>query len=163
MAFSSVSSLSQEVTVTGVIQVSFLRNPGFPSASLLWASLVMQVGCPGAQRQRLLLQCRRLWLNPWVGKVPWRKDWLLTAVLPGESHGQRSLAGCSSWGHTDLDPTEWPSSRQCCDKSRNSALAVLRGRTREVPRSGQYRALCGREAVRVSISVCSGHMWDDVK
>ena len=49
----------------------------------------------------------RLWFNPWVGKVPWRKEWLLTPVfLPGESHGQRSLAGCSSWAHTDLDLTE---------------------------------------------------------
>ena len=23
--------------------------------------------------------------------------------LPGESHGQRSLAGCSSWGHKESD------------------------------------------------------------
>ena len=30
-----------------------------------------------------------------------------TAVfLPGESHGQRSLAGCSPWGHKDSDTTE---------------------------------------------------------
>ena len=28
-----------------------------------------------------------------VGKIPWRRAWQLTAVfLPGESHGQRSLA-----------------------------------------------------------------------
>jgi len=34
--------------------------------------------------------------NPWVGKVPWRREWQPTPVfLPGESHGQRSLAGCS--------------------------------------------------------------------
>ena len=26
--------------------------------------------------------------------------------LPGESHGQRSLAGYSSWGHKELDTTE---------------------------------------------------------
>ena len=26
--------------------------------------------------------------------------------LPGESHGQRSLAGYSPWGHTELDTTE---------------------------------------------------------
>ena len=26
--------------------------------------------------------------------------------LPGESHGQRSLVGCSPWGHTELDMTE---------------------------------------------------------
>ena len=27
-------------------------------------------------------------------------------VLPGESHGQRSLVGCSPWGHTESDTTE---------------------------------------------------------
>ena len=27
--------------------------------------------------------------------------------LPGEFHGQRSLAGYSPWGHTELDITEW--------------------------------------------------------
>ena len=37
--------------------------------------------------------------DPWVWKIPWRRAWQPTPVfLPGESHGQRSLAGCSSWG-----------------------------------------------------------------
>ena len=32
------------------------------------------------------------WFNPWVGEIPWRKDWQPTPVfLPGEFHGQRSL------------------------------------------------------------------------
>ena len=32
--------------------------------------------------------------NPWVGKIPWRKEGLPTLVfLPGKSHGQRILAG----------------------------------------------------------------------
>ena len=31
--------------------------------------------------------------DPWVGKIPWRRAWQPTPVLlPGESHGQRSLA-----------------------------------------------------------------------
>ena len=31
--------------------------------------------------------------DPWVGKIPWRRQWQPTPVfLPGESHGQRSLA-----------------------------------------------------------------------
>ena len=29
-----------------------------------------------------------------------------TAFLPGELHGQRSLAGYSPWGHQELDTTE---------------------------------------------------------
>ena len=37
-----------------------------------------------------------------VGKIPWRKAWQPTPVfLPGEPHGQRSLAGCSPWGGTE--------------------------------------------------------------
>ena len=37
----------------------------------------------------------------------WRRQWHPTPVLlPGKSHGQRSLVGCSSWGHEELDTTE---------------------------------------------------------
>ena len=40
-------------------------------------------------------------------KSSWRRKWQLTPVLlPGESHGRRSLAGCSPWGCTGLDTTE---------------------------------------------------------
>ena len=39
-------------------------------------------------------QCRRCGFDSWVGKIPWRRAWQTTLVfLPGESHGQRSLAG----------------------------------------------------------------------
>ena len=45
--------------------------------------------------------------DTWVGKVPWRRAWQPTPeFLPGESHGQRSLTGCSPWGHKESDPTE---------------------------------------------------------
>ena len=31
--------------------------------------------------------------NPWLRKIPWRREWQLTpGCLPGKSHGQRSLA-----------------------------------------------------------------------
>ena len=44
--------------------------------------------------------------NPWVGKIPWRKKWQPTPVfLPGRSHGQRSLAGCSPGGQKESDMT----------------------------------------------------------
>ena len=46
-------------------------------------------------------------LDPWVGKMPWRRKWQLTPVFwLGEFHGQRSLAGCSPWGCKELDLTE---------------------------------------------------------
>ena len=35
---------------------------------------------------------KRRRLDPWVGKIPWRRVWPPTpAFLPGKSHGQRSL------------------------------------------------------------------------
>ena len=38
---------------------------------------------------------KRCGFDPWVGKTAWRRTWQHTPVfLPGESHGQRSLAGC---------------------------------------------------------------------
>ena len=49
----------------------------------------------------------RPWFDPWVGKIPWRRVWPPTPVsLPGESNGQRSLAGYSPWGRKELDMTE---------------------------------------------------------
>ena len=37
----------------------------------------------------------------------WRRKWQPTPVfLPGESHGWRSLVGCSPWGCTESDTTE---------------------------------------------------------
>ena len=45
--------------------------------------------------------------NPWVRKIPWRREWLSAPVfLPGEFHGQRSLVGYSQQGHKELDTTE---------------------------------------------------------
>ena len=63
-----------------------------------------------AQRWRICLQCRRCmrhWFNPWIRKIPWRRAWQATPVfLPGESHGQRCLAGYSPWGHKESDMVE---------------------------------------------------------
>ena len=50
---------------------------------------------------------KRCWFNSWVGKILWRRAWQPTLIfLPEESHGQKSLAGCSPWGHTESDMTE---------------------------------------------------------
>ena len=37
-----------------------------------------------------------------------RRQWHPTPVLlPGKSHGRRSLVGCSPWGHKESDTTKW--------------------------------------------------------
>ena len=54
----------------------------------------------------LTLQCGRPRFDPWVGEIPWRRKWQSTPVLlPGKSHGQRSLVGYSPWGHKESDTT----------------------------------------------------------
>ena len=43
-------------------------------------------------------QRRRHGFNFWAGKIPWRRKCQSTPViLPGKSHGQRSLVGYSPW------------------------------------------------------------------
>ena len=71
-----------------------------------WASLV-------AQMVNNLPALCETWVWSWVVKIPWRRTWQPTPVfLPGESHGQRSLANYSPWGHKELDMTERLSTAQ---------------------------------------------------
>ena len=52
-------------------------------------------------------RCKGYGLDPWVGKITWRRKWQPTPVFfPGQSHGQRSLVGYGSWGHKESDTTE---------------------------------------------------------
>ena len=45
------------------------------------------------------LQCRRPGLDPWVGKIPWRRAWQSTPVfLPGESPWTEAPDGLQSMG-----------------------------------------------------------------
>ena len=60
-----------------------------------------------AQRVKNLPVMRETGFDPWVGKISWRRQGQPTPVfLPGESHGWRSLVGCSPWGHKESDTTE---------------------------------------------------------
>ena len=57
---------------------------------------------------RIRLQCRRCKLNLWVGKIPWRREWLPTPVfLLGEFHVQRSLASYIPQGNKESDTNEY--------------------------------------------------------
>ena len=69
---------------------------GFPGGSEGKAS-AYNVGDPGLPTM----------LDPWVGKIPWRRKWQPTPVLlPRKSHGLRSLVGYSPWGRKESDMTE---------------------------------------------------------
>ena len=56
---------------------------------LIWASLVDQMG-------KNLPAMQETGLDPWVGKIPWRRAWQQAPVFfPGEFHAQRSPVGYS--------------------------------------------------------------------
>ena len=69
----------------------------------------VSLGFPGgsAGKKPAMKRHRRHELDPWVGKILWRKKWQPTPVfLPGEFRGQRSLAGYSPWDLKELEVTE---------------------------------------------------------
>ena len=77
---------------------------------------------------------RRHRFDPWVVKIPWRRKWQpIQVLLPGESHGQRSLAGYSPWGHKESDTTERLSTTHRSEvvKDLNSPLVVSPGNARD--------------------------------
>ena len=57
-----------------------------------------------------ICQCRRhrrCEFDPWVGKLSWRRKWQPTPVfLPGEAHGQGSLAGYNPCRPKESDTSE---------------------------------------------------------
>ena len=60
-----------------------------------------------AQKVKRLLTVWETWFDPWVGKILWRRKWQPTPLLlPGKSHGQRSMVGYSPRGRKELDMTD---------------------------------------------------------
>ena len=104
--------LAQRRQVFGTLFIStylsWLLRDTWPS--LLWpffhdtprfSSYLLIVSCS------FLLVSFHLPLKWWYLPPNWRRKWQPTPVfLPGESHGQRSLAGYSPWSHKELDTTE---------------------------------------------------------
>ena len=92
LAASRPALWSRLLRVGGVLIKVFLHREG--------ASLV-------AQTVENLPAMWETQFSPWVRKVPWRRQWLLTLVhLSGEPHGQRSLASYSPWGCRESATTE---------------------------------------------------------
>ena len=65
-------------------------------------------GLPWWLRQlSVCLQCGRPGFDPCIRKIPWRRKWQPTPVLlPGESHGWKTLVGYNPWGRKELDTAE---------------------------------------------------------
>ena len=89
----SVSEESQRKLWLKVLGLLF-RESEFPPST---PNKIYSPG--GASGKEPTCQCKRHKghrFTPWVRKIPWRRVWHPTPVLfPGESHGQKSLEGCS--------------------------------------------------------------------
>ena len=77
------------------------------ATDLIWLDQLGFTGGPSGKEP--YCQCRRhkrLRFDPWVGKMPWKREWQPNlALLPRGSHGQRSLESYSSWGCKESDTT----------------------------------------------------------
>ena len=77
---------------------SIIHNSHKVEATNLSINRLMGLPCSSKGKESACMQRRRPRFDPWVGKILWRREWQPTPVfLPGESHGQRSLAGYSPW------------------------------------------------------------------
>ena len=74
-------------------------------------------------------QCRRPRFDPWVGKTPGEGNGSpLQYSCPGKSHGQRSLAGYSPWGHKESETTERLKNNTLGDSSQSREPLVFADR-----------------------------------
>ena len=77
----------------------------------LYFNLHKKLWLPRSSGKEPACQCRRhkrCRLNPWVGKIPWRRAWQPTPVFsPGEFHGQRSLVATAHRAVQSLTRLKW--------------------------------------------------------
>ena len=90
---------------------------------------VHTVGHPSWLRlSRIWLPCRRPGFYPWVGKIPWRREWLPALVfLPGEFHRQRSMGATFLWvaKSQTLLSTDWVGVGESMDWSIHTLIRTI--------------------------------------
>ena len=81
----------------------------YSSVSILWHCPSLRLGLPdGSEVKASAWNAGDPGSIPGSEKIPWRRQWQPTPVLlPGESHGGRSLVGYSPWGRKESETTEW--------------------------------------------------------
>ena len=82
-------------SIHGIFQAEYWSGLPFPSPGDL-PHPGTEPGSPALQADSLPSEPPG---KPWVRKIPWRRKWQPTpGILPGKSHGQRSLVGYNPWG-----------------------------------------------------------------
>ena len=80
----------------------------------------------GSDGKESAYRCKKTQVRSLGWEDPWRREWQLTPVfLPGEFHGQRSLACYSPWGCKELDMIEQLTLIQMADSCWYLALPLV--------------------------------------
>ena len=117
------------------------------TGSLIIKGLWTPVFCPGKYSLLSHLPISRVRRRPWH-PTP--------VLLPGKSHGRRSLVGCSPWGRKEWDTTEqlhFHFSLSCIGEGNGNPLQCS---CLENPRDGESGGLLTMGSHRV------GHDWSDL-
>ena len=93
------------------------------------------IPCPGPKSHMPQVKILPATTKTWYSQINWKKkkkllmfrrQWHPTPVLlPGKSHGRRSLVGCSPWGREESDMTErlrFPFSLSCIGERNGNPL-----------------------------------------
>ena len=130
-----------------------------PDSNLYYKAVLIKQYGKGIKQTHIPV--KQFW-EPWnkgthLQSTNWRRQWHPTPVLlPGKSHGQRSLVGCSLWGREELDTNEWLHflfSLSCIGEGNGNPLRVLAWR---IPGMGEPGELPSMGSHRV------GHDWSDL-
>ena len=144
---------SQSTGISALVSSPSKEHPGLISFRMDWLDLLTVQGTLKSLLQHhsskaSILQCSAFFQ---------RRQWHPTPVLlPGESHGWRSLVGCSPWGRYESDMTEqlhFHVSVPCIGKGNGNPSTVLACR---IPGTGAPDGLPSMGSHRV------GHDWSDL-
>ena len=103
--------LALEATEIGGLFMATTTIPNGYIYKSLTVYIPIVLGFPGGSDGKEFA-CNTGDMGPRSGWFPWRREWLPTPVfLPGEFHGQRSLAGYRPWGHKESD---WAAKAHTC-------------------------------------------------
>ena len=146
-----VSKISTPKGIWGAL----VRWPGlwqkYRDRSELKASL-WHKGCPGGTSgKEPACQCRRHKRQGFDPESGRRRAWQPSPIfLPGESRGQRSLNGWSSWGHKETDWSDSTHTHTLWHKQREAWWQQSLERRPQIPQWKWVDSLT---------FVCSGHSW----
>ena len=107
--------------------------------------------CSGKEPACQYRRCKRCRFDPWVGKIPWRRAGQpAPVILPGEYHGQRSLAGYCPWGCKEADMAG--SDKDACTKD----IQVKKNLNSDKERRGKHiKRWCNWEGELMDFPRCS--------